>query len=63
MVDFIQARKIETRTPQVEVAALPAGRYVFQLVVTDDAGNDSRPARIEILVDRARVPAGGEPLT
>lgn len=63
MVDFIQTRKIETRTPQVEVDALPAGRYVFQLVVTDDAGNDSRPARIEIIVDRARMPAPGEPLT
>ena len=50
MVDFIRTRTFETQRPEVEVDALPAGRHVFQLIVTDDAGNDSRPARIEILV-------------
>jgi len=51
VVDFTRTRKVSTRTPQIKVDPLPAGRYVFELVVTDRAGNESRPARIAIQVE------------
>ena len=52
MVDFTRTRKVSTRTPQIKVDPLPAGRYLFELVVTDKAGNESRPARIAVHVEK-----------
>ena len=42
---------IATTEPRLQVTeALPPGRHQFQLVVTDDAGNQSDPALIEVIV-------------
>ena len=36
---------------------LPPGRYRFELVVVDDAGNESEPAQIDVIVkDTQRRP-------
>lgn len=40
-------------TVKVEITPenpLPVGRHIFQLVVEDDAGNRSQPARAEVIV-------------
>ena len=56
MVGFIINQPVETTTTEVEVtpgtggAELPPGRHTFQLVVTDDSGNASSPATIEVIV-------------
>jgi hypothetical protein len=51
--------KVTTKTPDgkpdpvltiAASAALKLGRHDFELVVTDDAGNDSSPLRVTILV-------------
>ena len=43
--------RIETAEPRLPVTeALVPGRYQFQLVVTDDAGNQSGPALAEVIV-------------
>jgi len=42
---------LETAEPRLQVTeALAPGRHRFQLVVTDDAGNQSDPALIEVVV-------------
>jgi hypothetical protein len=52
---FTPNQPIETDQPLVEVTVnadnlLPVGVHTFQLVVTDDAGNTSLPALVEIVV-------------
>lgn len=75
MPEFRPGETITTPDPTVtvEVSAdnpLPVGRHTFQLVVVDDAGNRSQPARVQIVVlddqaptailtaQPARAPAG-----
>lgn len=54
---------VNAAEPLLEVAAsastpLPAGRHSFQLVVTDNAGNQSTPASIRVTVrDRTKPTA------
>jgi hypothetical protein len=55
MANFVTGVPIATSDPRIEVTVtpaspLPAGRHRFQLVVTDDAGNESEPAFVEIVV-------------
>jgi len=55
MPAFTIGQPITTEAPNVEVAVTPErplapGRHVFQLVVTDDAGNTSEPATVEVVV-------------
>lgn len=62
MPEFTLNQPIETRDPQIEVtsgnAPLPIGRLRFQLVVVDDAGNESLPSTVEVIVaDTARPTA------
>ncbi|MEM6898248.1 MAG: hypothetical protein AAF583_00550 [Pseudomonadota bacterium] len=35
---------------------MPAGKYVFQLVVVDDGGNESDPANIEVIIRDTQRP-------
>ncbi len=54
---------VSAAEPLLEVVAsastpLPAGRHLFQLVVTDNAGNQSTPASIRVAVrDRTKPTA------
>jgi hypothetical protein len=61
MATFVIGTPIESEDPTVEVtvspdAPLPVGRHVFQLVVTDDSGNASLPAEVEIIVRDSQAP-------
>lgn len=47
--------KVEAPEPLLEVAVsaaspLKVGKHVFELVVTDDAGNESAPANVTIII-------------
>jgi len=56
MVDFTRTKRIETREPAIKVdPGLKEGRYVFQLTVIDQDGNESRPARIQVEVKRGII--------
>jgi len=66
MAQFVPGRDTEVRAdgdPLLEVLVdrqntLAVGRHTFQLVVTDDSGNDSAPATVTIIVlDRDRPTA------
>ncbi len=55
MAEFIVNREVVTDPPTVEVTVtpqkpLPIGRQRFQLVVTDDSGNVSRPDVVEVII-------------
>jgi hypothetical protein len=55
MAQFIINQPVNTDVPVVEVTVtadrpLPIGRQRFQLIVTDDSGNTSRPDVVEIIV-------------
>lgn len=58
MTDFTREHRRRTRSPVVKVEPLPPGRYRFELVVTDTAGNDSAPAQVEVIVEPAQMPRG-----
>ncbi|MCP4378554.1 MAG: hypothetical protein GY794_20555 [bacterium] len=56
MVDFREIKRVESRDASIKVdPGLPAGRYVFLLTIFDEAGNQSKPARINVEVVRQRV--------
>lgn len=65
MAKFIpgQTTEVVADEPKLDVLVdaqnlLKVGKHVFQLVVTDDAGNDSEPATVTIIVqDRERPTA------
>lgn len=55
MPRFVIGTPVETTTPSIEVtvdtqAPLPIGKHRFQLVVTDDSGNQSVPDVVEVVV-------------
>jgi len=55
MAEFVIGTDVVTETPTVEVTVtpntpLPVGRQTFRLVVTDDAGNVSRPDEVVIII-------------
>lgn len=55
MAKFITGQEVRTNTSSVEVTIdpanpLPPGRHRFQLIVEDDAGNQSEPAMVDIIV-------------
>lgn len=59
MVAFRRGVPVTTTTPTVVVdAGLPAGERRFELVVTDDAGNSSRPMQVSVTISRLTVPVG-----
>ena len=58
---FAPNQPIKTDVPTVEVTidatnTLPVGVHTFQLIVTDDSGNDSQPALVEIVVRDTTAP-------
>jgi hypothetical protein len=58
---FAPNQAIETDVPTIAVEIDPqnplgVGQHVFQLVVTDDAGNRSAPATVEIIVRDLEAP-------
>jgi hypothetical protein len=57
MPDFRTTKRLETRDPQIKVdPGLPVGRYIFQLTVTDQQGNVSRPAKLGVeIVERRTI--------
>lgn len=61
MAKFEVGTPITTEEPTIEVTvdptdALPVGRHVFQLVVMDDSGNESRPAEVAVVVRDTEAP-------
>jgi hypothetical protein len=55
MPEFRPGEVIETDQPNVQVEMNPQnplrpGRYVFQLVVIDDSGNESQPDTVEVII-------------
>lgn len=63
MAKFVpnQDTTVEADEPLLEVVAdgdsrLAPGKHVFQLVVTDDAGNQSAPASVTVIVADAERP-------
>ena len=61
MATFVIGTPIETEDVAIEVTVdpanpIPVGRHVFQLVVTDDSGNASLPAEVEIIVRDNQAP-------
>jgi hypothetical protein len=62
MARFVPEQTIATRTPTVSVdAGLAIGTHTFELVVVDDAGNRSAPARLVVEVQRSVVGGGRRP--
>ena len=58
---FTPNQPIDTDQPTIEVSVnadspLPVGVHTFQLIVTDDSGNASQPALIEIVVRDTLAP-------
>jgi hypothetical protein len=61
MAQFAIGQPITTEEAGIEVTldektALPVGRHVFQLVVVDDAGNESKPAEVVVIVRDDQAP-------
>jgi hypothetical protein len=61
MPQFAIGSPVETEEPVVEVTVeteqpLPTGRHVFQLVVVDDSGNESKPDQVEVIVRDSELP-------
>jgi hypothetical protein len=61
MSTFVIGTPVETEDGTVEVTVDPdnplaVGRHVFQLVVTDDSGNQSLPASVEVIVKDSAAP-------
>lgn len=55
MAEFTLGTEITTDVPTIEVTVtpnspLPLGRQIFRLVVTDDAGNVSRPDEVVVII-------------
>ena len=55
MAEFVVNQDVVTDAPSVEVTIaaanpLPIGRQRFRLIVTDDAGNTSRPDEVVIII-------------
>ena len=62
MARFVANQPIRTAEPTVVVdAGLPLGEHRFQLVVTDSAGNDRRPAIVTVQIVRAVSPRPTDP--
>lgn len=50
-MDFRDSKSVETTEAVIKVdAGLPAGSYVVQLTVTDENGNKSKSARINLKI-------------
>lgn len=55
MPEFKPGQTVDTKEPTIEVTAsaqkpFQVGRMVFELVVVDNSGNESLPARVEVNV-------------
>ena len=55
MAQFVIGTPVESAEPTIEVTVDPAnplsvGRHTFQLVVVDDAGNQSQPDSVVVIV-------------
>jgi hypothetical protein len=61
LANFEIGKPVETDEPTVEVTLdssnpLPVGQHVFELVVVDDSGNKSVPARASVVVRDNEAP-------
>ena len=61
MAKFALGHPVVTPEPFVVVDGLPPGVHVFTLVVVDDDGNQSQPARAVVQVVQRRVVGTGGP--
>jgi hypothetical protein len=56
MARFVTNVAVQTAEPKVAVdGTLPAGNHTFELVVTDDAGNKSLPARLVVVIRQSVI--------
>jgi len=57
MVDFTRQREFKTREAALLVdKGLPPGIHTFQLVVTDESGNQSKAAQVKVEIARSPIP-------
>jgi chitodextrinase len=61
MPEFIINKTIETPEPTIDVSVtpdkpLPRGKLTFQLVVTDDSGNVSKPSTVTVTILDDQLP-------
>ncbi len=52
-VTLLLNKPVTTEAPQLTVAGMAPGTYVFALVVRDDIGTESRPASLRVVVGAA----------
>lgn len=60
-LETLQRQAVKTSDPRLSVkvnpnAPLPVGEHAFELVVTDNAGNESQPAQVRVLVRDTQAP-------
>jgi hypothetical protein len=57
MADFTSQRRFKTREAVLPVdKGLPLGIHTFELVVTDESGNQSKAAQVKVEIVRRVVP-------
>jgi hypothetical protein len=57
MADFTSQRQFKTRQAVLPVdKGLPPGIHTFELVVTDESGNQSKAAQVRVEIVRLTVP-------
>ena len=74
-LETLQSQAVKTADPRLSVkvspnAPLPVGEHAFQLVVTDNAGNESQATQVRLVVRDTQAPtaviralgANGRPL-
>jgi hypothetical protein len=55
-VTLTPGKPVTTTDPQIVVAAMQPGTYTFELVVLDDLGMSSQPARCQVVVQKPLIP-------
>jgi hypothetical protein len=55
-VTLTPGKPVTTTDSQIVVAAMQPGTYTFELVVFDDLGMSSKPARCQVVVQKPVIP-------
>ena len=58
MAKFVPGQPIESREPVITAEGVEPGKHLFQLVVVDNDGNESRPAKAVVNVVGRTGPLG-----
>lgn len=61
-VTLTPGKPVTTTDSQIIVAAMQPGTYTFELVVVDDLGMSSKPARCQVSVQKLVIPTPPTPV-